>query len=285
MSELQGKTVVITGATSGIGRATAIGLARLGPRLILLGRNPERCDETLAELKSETGRSDIDLVRCDLSSLSGIRGAADEIKDLTTDIDILVNNAGVTMMRRTETDDGFETTFAVNHLAYFALTGLLLPNILGSAPARIVNVSSDAHRFVKGIDLDDLQSERSFSGLRVYGQSKAANIHFTRELARRLEGTGVTVNALHPGGIRSNLGRGNGFWTNALHRVAQVFLKSPEEGARTSLHLASHPAVADTTGGYWAKSRPAEPAAHCLDAETAQKLWEISEELTGVAYP
>ena len=285
MSDLQGKTVVVTGATSGIGRATAIGLARLGPRLVLLGRNPERCDETLAAIKTETGRSDVELVRCDMSSLAGIRTAADEVNTLAPRIDVLVNNAGVTMTSRTVTDDGFETTFAVNHLAYFALTRHLLPNIIGAAPARIVNVASDAHRFVRGIDLGDLQNERAFSGMRVYGQSKSANIHFTRELARRLEGTGVTVNALHPGGIRSNLGRGNGALTDAVHRVVQLFLKSPEQGASTSIYLASDPDVEGKTGGYYARSRPAKPATHCLDGETAEKLWEISEKLTGVAYP
>ena len=285
MSDIQGKTIVVTGATSGIGRATAIGLARLGARLVLLGRNPERCSETLAALETEAGRSDVDLVRCDMSTLAGIRAAADEVSALAPRIDVLVNNAGVTMTSRTETGDGFETTFAVNHLAYFAFTGHLLPNIVAAAPARIVNVASDAHRFVKGIDLDDLQSERSFSGMRVYGQSKAANIHFTRELARRLEGTGVTVNALHPGGIRSNLGRGNGALTDALHRVAQLFLKSPEQGASTSIYLATDPGVAGKTGGYYARSRPAAPARHCLDDATAENLWKISEKLTGVAYP
>ena len=280
--DLAGRTVVLTGATSGIGRATAVGLARMGPRLVLLGRDPERCEETLGEIEEKTGRSDVELVRCNLSSLAGIRAAADAVLEKVDAIHVLVNNAGVTMMSRTVTADGFETTFAVNHLAYFALTAHLLPCIRESAPARIVNVSSDAHRFVKGIDLDDLQRERAFSGMRVYGESKTCNIHFTRELARRLEGTGISVNALHPGGIRSNLGRGNGLLADALQNVVGLFMKSPEEGARTSLYLATDPALEGKSGGYFTKCQEKQPAAHACDDETARRLWEISEKLCGL---
>ncbi len=281
--DLAGQTVVLTGATSGIGRATAVALAEMGPRMILLGRNPERCEETLGEIKTRTGRSDMELIRCDLASLAGIREAADAIVRASDRIDILINNAGVTMTRRSVTPDGFETTFAVNHLAYFALTAHLLPTLLRSAPARIVNVASDAHRFVSGIDLDDLQSERGFSALRVYGESKTCNIHFTRELARRLEGTGITVNALHPGGIRSNLGGGDsGPMLGAVRSVVNLFLKSPDEGARTPVFLATDPSVAGSTGGYYAKCRAVEPKAHAMDDAVAARLWQISEKLCGI---
>ena len=286
MTDLTGKTVVLTGATSGVGRATAVGLARMGPQLILLGRNPARCDETLTEIEEKTGRTDTELIRCDLSSLAGIRSAADEILARVGAIHVLLNNAGVTMMKRTVTADGFETTFAVNHLAYFALTAHLLPMIRSSAPARIVNVASDAHRFLRGIDTDDLQNEQSFSGMRVYGQSKTCNIHFTRELARRLDGTGISVNALHPGGVRSNLGGGDpGPLLGALRKVINLFLKSPEEGARTSIYLATDPAVEGKTGGYYVKCRESEPAAHARDETTAARLWEISEKLCGLQVP
>jgi NAD(P)-dependent dehydrogenase (short-subunit alcohol dehydrogenase family) len=281
--DMAGKTIVLTGATSGIGRATAVALAELGARMILLGRNPGRCEETLGEIKERTGRTDMELIRCDLASLAGIREAADAILAATDTIHVLLNNAGVTMTSRSVTADGYETTFAVNHLAYFALTSHLLPALQRGAPARIVNVSSDAHRFIGGIDLEDLNNEKSYSAMRVYGQSKTCNIHFTRELARRLEGTGITVNALHPGGIRSNLGGGEGGpILGAVRSVVNLFLKSADEGARTPVFLATDPSVEGTTGGYYTKARAAEPKAHALDADTAGRLWAISEGLCGI---
>jgi NAD(P)-dependent dehydrogenase (short-subunit alcohol dehydrogenase family) len=281
---LQGKTVLLTGASSGIGRATALGLAQQGATLLLVGRTPERCAETLAEIRQRTGRDDVAMLQADLSSQEDVRRLAGEVLARAERLDVLVNNAGVTLARRELTVDGLEATFATNHLAYFLLTGLLLPRLRASAPARIVNVASDAHRIGK-LDLDDLQNERSYGVMRVYGQSKAANILFTQELARRLTGTGVTVNCLHPGGIRSNLGRGNGPILDALHRFVSLFLKSPEQGARTSLHLASSPEVEGISGRYWKDCREHAPSAHARDPELARRLWEKSEELTGLRYP
>ena len=281
--EMTGRTVVLTGASSGIGRATAVGLARQGAELVLLGRDPGRCQETLDEIAAATGRRDVALVQADLETLGGMQRAADEVLARVGPIHVLLNNAGVTLTTRSLTADGFETTFAVNHLAYFVLTGRLLPRLLEAENARIVSVASEAHRFGR-LELDDLQSER-FSGMRVYGKSKSANIHFTRELARRLEGTGVTANCLHPGGVRTRLGKGNGPVLDLVHRAAQLFLKSPEQGAATSIHLAGAAELAGRSGEYWADCKLREPAAHCRDDGTAAELWARSEEMTGLRYP
>lgn len=279
------KTIVVTGATSGIGRATALGLARLDSRLILVGRDAGRAEETIAEIRKATGRKDVELVRGDFARQAEVRRVAEELLARTEKIHVLVNNAGVTMMRRTTTPDGFETTFAVNHLAYFLLTGLLLPRLRAAAPgARIVNVASDAHRW-GALDFDDLQNEREYKGLKVYGRSKTANILFTRELARRLEGSGVTVNAVHPGAVATRLGRGSGPFVDLLQRAISVFMKSPEQGAETSLHLATAPELEGVTGRYFANKRERQPQPHATDPDLARRLWEISEGMTGVRYP
>jgi NAD(P)-dependent dehydrogenase (short-subunit alcohol dehydrogenase family) len=279
------KTIVVTGATSGIGRATALGLAKLGSRLILVGRDAGRAEETSAEIQNVTGRNDVEVVRGDFAQLAEVRRVADELLARTEAIHVLVNNAGVTMMKRTTTPDGFETTFAVNHLAYFLLTGLLLPRLRAAAPAaRIVNVASDAHRW-GALDLDDLQNERQFKAMKVYGQSKTANLLFTRELARRLAGSGVTVNALHPGAVATRLGRGNGPVLDLVQRAIGLFMKSPEQGAATSIHLASAAALEGVSGRYFADRKEKQPAAHATDDVTARRLWEISEGLTSFRYP
>jgi len=277
------RTVVLTGGTSGIGRATAVSLASLGMRLVLTGRDPARAEETLAIVEERTGRTDVDVVLGDFASLDDVRRLAGEVAQRAGRIDVLLNNAGLTLTSRQTSVDGHERTFAVNHLAPFLLTGLLLPNVAAAAPARIVNVASEAHRFGR-IDWDDVQNERRYAGLRVYGQSKTANLLFTRELARRLDGTGVTVNALHPGGIRSNLGRGNGPLLDAVQRVVGLFLRSPEQGARTSVHLATSDEVRGKTGGYYASCRPKTVAAHAFDDANARRLWDLSQELTGAPY-
>ena len=280
---MKGKTVVITGASTGIGRATALALAKQGAHLILAGRTPERCEEALAAVKA-AGGDDAEMLQADLASLAGIRKLADEVLARCDRLDVLVNNAGITLMKRTTTVDGFETTFAVNHLAYFLLTGLLLPLLRKSAPARIVSVASDAHRFGQ-IDLDDLQNEKRYRGLRAYGQSKGANILWNLELARRLDGSGVTANCLHPGGVRTNLGRGNGVILDVVHRVLTAIAKSPEQGAQTSIWLASSPGVEGVSGRYYANRKEKRSAAWASDPHSARRLWEISEELTGLRYP
>jgi NAD(P)-dependent dehydrogenase (short-subunit alcohol dehydrogenase family) len=279
------KTIVITGATSGIGRATAVGLAKLDSRLILVGRDAGRAEETVAEIRKATGRKDVELLLGDFARQAEVRRVADEILARSEAIHVLVNNAGVTMMKRTTTPDGLETTFAVNHLAYFLLTGLLLPRLLVAAPgARIVNVASDAHRW-GALDFDDLQNQREYKAMKVYGQSKTANILFTRELARRLEGSGVSVNALHPGAVATRLGRGSGPLFDLLQRAIALFMKSPERGAETSLHLVTAPELERVSGRYFADKREKQPQPHASDAALAQRLWEVSEGLTGLRYP
>jgi NAD(P)-dependent dehydrogenase (short-subunit alcohol dehydrogenase family) len=281
----KGKTVVVTGATSGIGRATAVGLARLDSRLILVGRDAGRAQETVAEIRAATGRADVEMLRGDFARQAEVRRVAGEILARTDAIHVLVNNAGVTMLKRTTTPDGFETTFAVNHLAYFLLTGLLLPRLLAAAPgARVVNVASDAHRW-GALDFDDLQNEREYKGLKVYGQSKTANILFTRELAQRLEGRGVAVNAVHPGAVATRLGRGSGPVLDLLQRALGLFMKSPERGAETSLHVATAPDLEGVSGRYFADRREKQPQPHAADPALARRLWDVSEELTGLRYP
>jgi NAD(P)-dependent dehydrogenase (short-subunit alcohol dehydrogenase family) len=282
---LEGRTVLLTGASSGIGRATAVGLAEEGAQLLLVGRTPERCAETLAEIRRRTGRDDAVMLRADLSSLKEVRRLAEEVLARAPRLHVLVNNAGVTLLARQTTVDGLEATFATNHLASFLLTGLLLPRLRASAPARVVNVASDAHRFGGRLDLGDLQSEHRYGALRVYARSKTANILFTQELARRIAGSGVTANCLHPGAIRSNLGRSDGRALEAVRRLIGLFLKSPEAGARTSIWLAGSPEVEGVSGRYFAKCRERRPAAHARDPETARRLWERSEELSGLRYP
>jgi NAD(P)-dependent dehydrogenase (short-subunit alcohol dehydrogenase family) len=282
--EASGRKILVTGASSGIGRATAVELARRGAELLLVGRTPERCAAALAEIRAAGGDKP-ELVRGDFGSLAGIRQLADEIRDRTDRLDVLVNNAGVTLTRRQVTEDGFERTFAVNHLGYFALTGHLLPLLRAGRDARIVNVASEGHRFGR-LDFDDLQNELRYRMLRVYGQSKCANVLWNTELARRLEGSGITANCLHPGGIRSNLGAGNGVLLDFVQRaVGRIFLKSPEQGARTSVYLATSPEVAGVSGRYFAKCRQKRPSAHATDPEAARRLWELSEEMVGFSYP
>jgi NAD(P)-dependent dehydrogenase (short-subunit alcohol dehydrogenase family) len=278
------KTIVVTGATSGIGRATALGLARLDSRLILVGRDAGRAEETIAEIRKATGRKDVEIVRGDFARQAEVRRVADELLARTEAIHVLVNNAGVTLLKRSTTPDGLETTFAVNHLAYFLLTGLLLPRLRAAAPgARIVNVASDAHRWGP-LDFDDLQNERSYKAMRVYGQSKTANILFTVELARRLEGSGVSVNAVHPGAVATRLGRGSGPLLDLLQRGLTLFMKSPERGAETSIHLASAPALEGVSGRYFADKREKQPMQHATDPALAARLWEISERLADFRY-
>jgi NAD(P)-dependent dehydrogenase (short-subunit alcohol dehydrogenase family) len=279
------KTIVLTGATSGIGRATALGLAKLDSRLILVGRDAGRAEETIGAIRKATGRKDVEILRGDFARQDEVRRVAGEILARTEAIHVLLNNAGVTMMKRSVTPDGYESTFAINHLGYFTLTGLLLPRLLAAAPdARIVNVASDAHRWGP-LDLDDLQNEREYKAMKVYGQSKTANLLFTRELARRLGGSGVTVNALHPGAVATRLGRGSGPLFDLLQSAISVFMKSPEQGADTSIFLASDPAVAGLTGRYFANRKEKQPRPFASDDVLAKRLWAVSEELTGCRYP
>jgi len=280
---MQGKTVMITGANAGIGKITALEIAKQGAQVVMVARSQARGVEAQADVIAASGNRDVHLLQADLSSQAEIRKLAAQFKRDFTRLDVLVNNAGAFFNRRQFSVDGFEMTFALNHLGYFLLTHLLLDALQASAPARIINVSSDAHRGAK-IDFDDLQAERGYAGFRVYGISKLANVLFTYELARRLEGTGVTANALHPGFVATNFGRNNGFVVDKLFGLlGRFFAKSPQEGAETSIYLAASPAVAGVTGQYFVDKKAVKSSPASYDADAARRLWEISEELVGLA--
>jgi NAD(P)-dependent dehydrogenase (short-subunit alcohol dehydrogenase family) len=280
-ASLDGKTCVVTGATSGIGEETALGLAKLGARVVLIGRDPERAKQSVERVRRESGNDQVESLLGNFASLDSIRRLADDILEACPRLDVLVNNAGIITLKRETTDDGFESMFGVNHLGYFALTHLLLDRIIESAPARIVNVASDAHRFGP-LDPQDLQSEKSFGSMKSYGRSKSANILFTQELARRLEGRSVTVNCLHPGAVATRLGHNNGTLGRALTKLLSFFILTPERGAETSIYLASSPEVDGVTGRYFAKCRQRRPSAAACDDTTARHLWDTSVALTGL---
>ena len=269
---------IVTGATNGIGKQTALGLASQGARVVVVARSPTKGDATVSEISEATSDRSVELLLCDFASQRSIRAAAAEALDRFPAIHVLVNNAGVMHLRREVTEDGLEATFAVNHLGYFLFTTLLMDRIITSAPARIVSVASDAHRF-GAVDFDDLQSEKRFGAMRVYGQSKGCNILFTVELAKRLEGTGVTANAVHPGAVNTGLGANSGPLMAMLQKVAMVFMKSPAAGADTSVYLAASPEVEGMSGGYFFKRKPRTSTAQTRDPELAKRLWTISEAL------
>jgi len=277
---IEGRNCLITGATGGIGRATATELARRGARLFLVCRSRARGDETSETIARVSGNRPVEIFLADLSSQQSIRALAQQILARDLPIHVLLNNAGVINLAREVTADGIEATFAVNHLAYFLLTGLLLDRLKASAPARVVNVASDAHHWGT-IDFADLQGEKRYGWRPIYGRSKLANILFTRELARRLDGTGVTVNCLHPGAVATNLGKQNGVVARALLTLARPFLRTPERGAETAVHLAASPEVDGVSGQYFHDRRTKRGSAESNDPTVARRLWEVSERLTG----
>ena len=277
---MSGKTCLITGATAGIGEVTARELARFGARVIVVGRSPGRCAATVERIQGQTGSSAVESLVADLSVQADVRRLVGEVRERCDRLDVLVNNAGGMFLDRRETVDGIELTLALNHLSYFLLTKRLLPLLEASAPSRIVNVASDAHRGIS-IDFDDIQGRRRYSGWRAYKRSKLANILFTYELARRLEGTGVTANALHPGFVRTNFFEGLTGWIGFITRLgASLVAIGPEEGARTSIYLASSPEIEGVSGQYFVKSRPARSSPQSHDRVAADRLWRLSEELT-----
>lgn len=280
---MSGRSCIVTGATSGIGRATAIDLARRGARVGIVARDPSKAEETARAIREAGGGRDVPVFMADLSSQEQVRRAADAILAEFPRIHVLVNNAGVVELRRSTTVDRLETVFAVNHLAYFLLTLLLLDRLRESAPARIVNVASDAHKFSAGIQFDDPGLSRGYRTMQVYGHSKLANLLFTRELARRLAGSGVTANCLHPGAVATGLGRNNGSWARAIISLIAPFFRTPERGAETTIHLATSPDVQAVSGAYFANCRPKTPSAAARDDVAALRLWELSESLTRIA--
>jgi retinol dehydrogenase-12 len=280
---MDGKVCLVTGASSGIGFETAAGLAERGARVLLLCRSQERGEEAQRSIRERSGRDDTTLFLADLASQAEIRRVTAQILGAEPQLDVLVNNAGIVNLGREVTVDGLEQVFAVNHLAYFLLTILLLDRLRARGKARIVNVASDAHK-LRGADLADLQFERrKYAWSAAYGQSKLCNILFTKELARRLEGSGVTVNALHPGAVATRIAQNNGWWAVALGKLLPLFFRSPARGAQTSLHLATAPELDAVTGRYFRDCREVRPSALAEDPIAAERLWEQSARLTGVA--
>jgi NAD(P)-dependent dehydrogenase (short-subunit alcohol dehydrogenase family) len=276
------KTILVTGATDGLGLQTATVLAALGHRVALHGRSEAKGRAALAAIRKEYPSADVRFYRADFFSLQQVRSLAGQIQSELPRLDVLINNAGCSFITRVETADGYEATFAVNHLAPFLLTNLVLDKLQASAPARIVNVASAAHRYGL-LDFDDLMSKRRYGVMRVYGSSKLANILFTRELAKRLAGTSVTVNALHPGVVRTHIGQYNWFSQLIGHLVMRAIAIPVEEGAKTSLFLATANDVEGQSGGYYKECTAITPKPHALDDSSAARLWEASERLVGLA--
>jgi retinol dehydrogenase-14 len=279
---MAGKIVLVTGGTGGIGRATATGLAAMGARVGIVGRDHERAETVAAEIAASSGGPAADAFAADLSSQAEVRRLAHEVLDTYPRLDVLINNVGGFWAHRHVTADGLEHTFAVNHLAGFLLTGLVLERLQASAPARIVTVSSGAHTSGK-IDFDDLQGERGYSGEKAYNQSKLANIMFTHELARRLHATGVTATVLHPGVVRTAFGaEDQSPLFKVLLPVLKPFMKAPAKGAETPIYLASSTEVEGISGAYFANRRPKTSSKASHDAAAEARLWRVSEQLTGL---
>jgi retinol dehydrogenase-14 len=278
---MKGKVAVITGGTSGVGRAAAIELARQGASLLLVGRHRGRAADTEREIREIARGVAVRTFIADLSSLAQVRRVAGEILDYTGRIDVLFNNAGAFQPSRKTTADGFETTFATNHLAYYLLTRLLLDRIRQSSPARVINTASETHRSCS-LDFDDLQNERRYRMAATYGKSKLANLMFTYELARRLDGSGVTANAFHPGWTATRMGLDDGLLSSLVRGVSRLLARTPKRGAETAVWLASSPEMEGITGKYFLDCREHKSNAASHDEEAQRRLWDVSARMVGL---
>lgn len=281
---MRGKIVVVTGANSGIGKETARGLARQGARVVCVCRDRARGEAAVAEVKAQTGNDAVELRLCDLSSQASIRALSAELHRDLDRIDVLVNNAGVVNPERHTTADGHEATFALNHLGYFLLTRELLDLLKKGAPSRILNLSSHAQRFYGRIDWDDVMGERSYQSMKAYSQSKLANVMFTYELAKRLAGTGVTVNAIHPGAVATGFGSQYQGVMGFFMKVGRTFMRDAVKGAETVVWAASNPELEKETGQYFFDKKRARAVGFAYKEENQRRLWELSEKLTGVTF-
>ena len=278
---MNGKGALITGGTSGIGRAAATALAAIGAEVVVTGRDSERGEAAVEEIRRDSGNERVSLMLADLSVQVEVRKLAEEFRERHDRLDVLVNNAGLVLSERNETPDGIEAQFAINHLAPFLLTNLLSDLLKKSAPSRVVTVSSEAQRWGK-LDFDDLQSKKRYRGFPVYGMTKLANVMFTFELAERLKGTGVTANCMHPGAVNTSFGANNKGLGTLLFRAFKPFMRSPEQGADTVIYLASSPDVEGMTGKYLSDRKTIVASGQVYDEDLRKRLWEASGELTGL---
>ena len=280
--QLRGKTALVTGSTSGVGKWIAAGLARMGARVGIAARDEAKGRAVVDEIRGRVPGAQVEALACDFGSQASIRALAAEVDRRFEKLHVLVNNAGAINQARKTSADGLELTFAVNHLGYFLLTNLLLPKLEASAPARIISTASAAHRMGK-LRWDDLQAEKGYGAMRVYGTSKLANILFTRELAKRLAGTNVTANCFHPGVVASGFGRNDPGLFSLGTRLAAAFMRTPEKAAETALWLAASPEVANVSGRYFANSREAGTSSAARSDADAARLWDVSARLVGLA--
>jgi retinol dehydrogenase 12 len=279
--DLSHQVCMVTGATGGIGKVMAREIARQGMQVVVVSRNAERCEATAAEIREETGNQTVNYLAADLSSQKEIWDLVESFCSKYDRLDVLVNNAGGFFMNRIESEDGIELTWALNHLSYFMLTNLLIKMLKKSAPARVVNVSSNAH-LGGAINFNDLEGKQRYRGWTAYSQSKLANILFTYELARRLEGSGVTANVLHPGFVATNFAKNNNKLVRFFINLSHLIALSPEEGARTGTYLATSPEVEGVSGNYFVKQKPIQAAKAAYDRDSARRLWEVSQQMTGL---
>lgn len=276
--DMSGKVCLVTGANSGIGKAAALGLAKLDATVVMVSRDKDKGEAALLEVRTLSGNKNVDAMVSDLSSQDSVRELAYDFKARYKRLNVLINNAGVFLPRRLATADGLEATFATNHLGHFLLTNLLLDLLRASAPSRIINITSTAH-FGTEIDFEDLQGEKKYSGYRAYSQSKLANVLFTYQLAKRLEGTGVTVNVLHPGVVRTGFGKDQMGLMGVLVRIGSPFMMSAEKSARAVMYLATSPELEGVTGKYFSKGKEGRSSNESYDTASAERLWKTSAEL------
>lgn len=279
---LAGRVVMVTGATSGLGRAVAEGLARVHARAVLVARDERKAEAAAASIASSTGNEGVSYLLADLSSTDEIRILSQRFQNRFDRLDVLINNAGAVFFRRRENEDGLEMTFALNHLGYFSLTCLLAQTLVESAPSRVVNVASESHRSAV-VDFDDLQMERAYGPLKAYGQSKLANVLFTYELARRLESFDVTANALHPGFLRTRIAANNGYLGRVVSRLMNLWARPVQEGVEGVLALAGRSDLANVNGQYFIGSHQVRSSDSSHDEASARRLWRASESLTGIS--
>jgi NAD(P)-dependent dehydrogenase (short-subunit alcohol dehydrogenase family) len=275
------RVCLVTGATNGIGYETAIGLAKWGATTVIVGRDPDRTKNAVAQIRAESGNSRVEHLMADLSSQHDVKALVGQVRERYPRLSILINNAGVIITRRTLSADGFETQWAVNHLSYYTIAESLASLLRANAPARIINVASDAH-YQGTIDFDDLSGGHRYSPVRAYNQSKLANVLHTYDLARRLQGSGVSANCLHPGVIRTGFGLNNNDWLGGFIRIRNLFIRGAHDGARTSLYLATSLEVEHASGAYFAESRPKRSSTLSYDQTLQRRLREVSETMTGV---